>query len=246
MCQPTSNHEAACLGQYASGGFHASHQALHSLVHHGLQKHVGSFDIIIRLLCRCVVLPCYHGHMLVGIDEVGRGCLAGPLVAGAVVLGPRINGLRDSKLLTREQRETLALRIERKAIAYGLGWATPAEIDQLGLTTANGLAMQRALDCITCEYDEIILDGSYNYLKDNPLSKAIIKADQTVKAVSAASIIAKVARDNYMRNQAEIYPGYLFESHVGYATKAHRAALKQLGRCDLHRLSFAPVYSLEQ
>lgn len=182
--------------------------------------------------------------MLVGIDEVGRGCLAGPLVAGAVVLGPRINGLRDSKLLTRSQREVLAARIEQKALACGLGWVSAAEIDQIGLTAANTLAMQRALDCITCEYGQIILDGSYNYLRGNPKVQTLIKADQKIKAVSAASIIAKVARDNYMRQQAKLFPNYHFHRHVGYGTRLHREALQLHGICELHRLSFTPVKAL--
>jgi ribonuclease HII len=183
-------------------------------------------------------------ELTVGIDEVGRGCLAGPLVAGAVVLGPRINGLRDSKLLTRQQREALAARIERKALAFGVGWATAAEIDQLGLTAANALAMQRALDLITLEYDHIIIDGSYNYLRGNPKAQTLIKADQKIKSVSAASIIAKVARDNYMRQQAELFPNYHFHRHVGYGTRLHREALQLHGICELHRLSFMPIKAL--
>lgn len=178
---------------------------------------------------------------IVGIDEVGRGCLAGPLVAAAVVLDRRINGLRDSKLLTRPQREALSVRIHNKALAFGIGWVTAAEIDTVGLTQATTLAMERALQFITCDYDEIIIDGSYNYLKAHAKSRTIIKADLTVPVVSAASIIAKVARDNYMTEMAAKFPHYQFERHVGYGTKLHRELLRLHGRCELHRLSFRPL-----
>ena len=180
---------------------------------------------------------------IVGIDEVGRGCLAGPLVAGAVVLDKRMYKLRDSKLLTKHQREVLAVRIQAKALAYATGWVSPQEIDQLGMTKATGLAMQRALDQITCDYDEIIIDGIVNFLKPNPKTRTIVKADQTVPVVSAASIIAKVARDQYMTEIAMQYPHYQFERHVGYATRLHRDMLKLHGHCDIHRLSFKPLQS---
>lgn len=178
---------------------------------------------------------------VVGIDEVGRGCLAGPLVAGAVVLDKRMYKLRDSKLLTKRQREVLAVRIQDKALAYATGWVSPQEIDQVGMTMATSLAMQRALDQIVCSYDEIIIDGIINYLKPNPKAHAIVKADQTVPVVSAASIIAKVARDQFMAEIAPKYPEYQFERHVGYATRLHREMLQLHGHCDIHRLSFQPL-----
>lgn len=179
--------------------------------------------------------------MLVGIDEVGRGCLAGPLVAGAVVLGPPIPGLRDSKKLTKKQREAFDTTIRASAIAFSLGWVMPAEIDTLGLTKAVRLAMQRALSAITAPYDSIIIDGNYNFLAAHPLSSTMVGADDLVPAVSAASIIAKVARDQWMAEAAPAYPGYAFERHVGYGTKAHIHALQTLGACELHRRSFKPV-----
>lgn len=182
--------------------------------------------------------------MIIGVDEVGRGCMAGPVVAGAVLLDKRIRGLKDSKKLTKAERERLDVIIRKKAIAYGIGWATHLEIDEFGLTHAVRLAMQRAVAAITDEYDEVIIDGNYNFLKETPRSRCVIKADDTVPAVSAASIIAKVARDNYMAEMAEQYPGYKFESHVGYCTPAHRKALLELGMCDLHRRSFAPVRAM--
>lgn len=181
---------------------------------------------------------------IVGVDEVGRGCLAGPLTAAAVILDRRINMLRDSKVLTAERREVLSARIRQKAFAYGIGWVTPSEIDQVGMTQATTLAMERALESITCEYDEIIVDGSINYLKTHPKARAVVKADQTVPVVSAASIIAKVARDQYMAEAAEKFPHYKFEKHVGYGTKLHRELLSLHGACELHRLSFRPLQEL--
>jgi len=131
----------------------------------------------------------------VGIDEVGRGCWAGPLVAGAVILHKPLQGLKDSKKLSKKQREALAVEIELFAAAIGLGWVEPAEIDKIGLTEAVRLAMQRAADEIKVHYDEIIIDGNINYLAQDIRSKVIVKADDSVSAVSAASIVAKVARD---------------------------------------------------
>jgi ribonuclease HII len=128
------------------------------------------------------------------------------LVAGAVVLKRAIPGVKDSKQLTRKAREALDVVIRRRAVAYGLGWVAPQELDEVGLTAAVSLAYQRALTDITAVYDEIIIDGNYNFLADMQNARAVIKADTTVPAVSAASIIAKVARDTYMREQAARFP----------------------------------------
>lgn len=179
--------------------------------------------------------------MIVGIDEVGRGCLAGPLVAGAVILERPIRGLRDSKKLTRLQRETLDVKIRGKALAIGLGWVPSRELDAVGLTQAVRLAMERAIAAITVPYERIIIDGNYNFLAGFPQSETLIGADDIVAEVSAASIIAKVARDHFMFEAASQYPGYGFDSHVGYATPAHLAALQAQGICELHRRSFQPV-----
>jgi ribonuclease HII len=184
--------------------------------------------------------------MIVGIDEVGRGCLAGPLVVGAVVLEKRIRGLKDSKLLTREQREALDIKIRERALGIGLGCIPAADVDRLGLTKATQLAAEQALKQITCAYEEVIIDGNFNYLKDNPKSRAVIKADMTVPAVSAASIVAKVARDNYMIEIAEKFPHYQFEKHVGYGTKLHREMLALHGTCELHRISWRPFQVQER
>lgn len=180
----------------------------------------------------------------VGIDEVGRGPLAGPLVAGAVVLAEPISGLKDSKLLSKIQREKLDKIIRDEALAFGIGWATAAEIDELGLTSSCRLAMKRALEEITLDYDEIIIDGNYNFLSENQKAKTLIKADALIPAVSAASIIAKVARDNYMVGLAEKFPGYGFEQNAGYGTVKHLAALAEFGPSNFHRFSFAPIKTL--
>lgn len=167
--------------------------------------------------------------------------MAGPLVAGAVLLEKPIRGLKDSKLLTRKQREVFDVRIRERALAYGIGWVSAEELDAVGLTAAVRLAMERALEQITVAYDTVIIDGNYNFLKHIANTSTLIKADNTVPAVSAASIIAKVARDNWMRQAAQEFPGYGFESHVGYCTKAHREAVARLGVTSLHRTTFSPV-----
>jgi len=192
---------------------------------------------------------------LLGIDEVGRGPWAGPLVIGAVVLEKDKTGnypawtadLTDSKKLSAKKREMLSKLILANAAATGLGWVKAKEIDALGLSESLKLATRRALKEIKQKnpvFSEIIIDGTVNFLKDTPLENKVTvlkKADLLIKEVSAASIIAKVARDNYMINLAKTYPGYGFESHVGYGTAAHKAALDKLGPCPEHRTSFKPI-----
>jgi ribonuclease HII len=188
--------------------------------------------------------------MIVGVDEVGRGCLAGPVAAGAVVLGGPMRGLKDSKLLSREQREKFDLIIRAKAVSFGVGWASVEEINQFGMTEAVRLAMHRAVAEVlktANTIEKLIVDGNYNYFATHPLSalsQAVIKADSTVPAVSAASIIAKVARDLYMIELANKYPKFGFENHVGYATLKHRQALKLFGATDIHRINFKQVKEL--
>ncbi|MGH7157882.1 MAG: ribonuclease HII [Candidatus Saccharimonadales bacterium] len=185
--------------------------------------------------------------MIIGVDEVGRGCLAGPVAAGAVILSQKIRGLKDSKLLTREQRTKFDARIRQRALGFGVGWASVEEVNALGLTEAVRLAMHRAVDEVLLAVDaveQLIVDGNYNYFANHrlsPVSQALIKADQLVPAVSAASIIAKVARDLHMTGLAPQYPGFGFESHVGYATPAHRRALRELGATNIHRINFRQV-----
>jgi len=182
----------------------------------------------------------------IGVDEVGRGCWAGPLVAGAVALHETIPNLRDSKKLSKVLRTKLDIIIREQALAFGLGWVWPAEIDEHGLSWAVKTAMERAMATMPqlLKYDQIIIDGNVNYFAGNPMARAIIKADDCVPAASAASIIAKVARDAYMAKAAEQYAGYGFESHVGYGTAAHITALKTLGATDLHRHSYRPIREL--
>lgn len=176
----------------------------------------------------------------VGIDEVGRGCWAGPVVAGAVLLHRPVEGLRDSKLLTAKRRTELDVLIRTHG-EVGLGWVWPEEINEIGLTEAVRLAMRRALAEIVSSYDEVIIDGNSNYLSDVPGSRALIKADDLVPAASAASIAAKVARDAYMQQTAAEYPAYGFDKHVGYGTTAHIAALELHGVTPLHRLTYKPI-----
>lgn len=183
--------------------------------------------------------------MILGIDEVGRGPWAGPLVIGAVILGgDSIDGLTDSKKLSKKRREQLYHEIHAKAAAVGLGWVEAHEIDEIGLGPSLALATRRAVEQIRVPYHEIIIDGTINFLKDTSKGQFVTtmkKADLLVPSVSAASIVAKVARDRFMAKQDELYPGYKFSSHVGYGTAVHRAAIEALGVTPLHRLSFAPL-----
>ncbi len=187
--------------------------------------------------------------MILGIDEVGRGPWAGPLVVGAVVLPEvhTLDGLTDSKKLTAKKRSILNDQIKSEALGWGLGWVPAEEIDKVGLSAALKLATIRAVEAVAAPYHEIIIDGTINFLKETNKGRYVTtlpKADLLVPAVSAASIIAKVARDTYMEEQGLIYPGYGFESHVGYGTARHSAALKDLGVTPLHRKSFAPIAKL--
>ena len=187
----------------------------------------------------------YTRNMILGIDEVGRGPWAGPLVVGAVVLGgAKIDGLADSKKLTKRKRELLAEAIRQNAAGYALGWVDATELDTIGLSSALRLATRRAVEQIRTPYHEIIIDGTINFLADTALEKYVTllpKADALVPSVSAASIIAKVARDAYMKQQDAVYPGYGFGQNAGYGVALHRQAIDRLGVTPLHRLSFAPL-----
>lgn len=152
--------------------------------------------------------------------------------------------LRDSKKLTKRQREVSAGWIHANALAVGLGWVSPREIDKVGIVRAVGMAMERALSQIPIQFDELIIDGNYNFFPLDPRARAVVKADGSVPCVSAASIVAKVARDDYMAEMAGKYGGYGFEKHVGYGTAAHVAALNNLGVTDLHRRSYKPIRTL--
>ncbi len=186
---------------------------------------------------------------MIGIDEVGRGCWAGPLVVGAVLL-PRehgIIGLDDSKKLSAKKRRELADIVMSK-YKYGLGWVSALEIDEIGLSAALRLASVRAYDAVGDSVAKIVIDGTVNFLAEYYPDRDVVvvpKADGSVPAVSAASIVAKVARDDYMLKQDKIYTGYSFSRHVGYGTAAHREALARLGPTPLHRMSFAPLKKLD-
>ncbi len=230
--------------------------------------------------------------IILGIDEVGRGPWAGPLVVGAVILGEKFQShniqtnsnqsdscqtstpspstnpntssstntdfelqelwqsLADSKQLTAKKRQLLSQPILNHAAATGLGWVSATELDRYGLSASLKLATRRAVKQILAQkvfFSEIIIDGTVNFLQNTPLADQVTllkKADSLIKEVSAASIIAKVARDNYMIEVAQKYPGYGFEKHVGYGTAAHKAALFEQGICPEHRTSFKPIQAI--
>ncbi|OYX43214.1 ribonuclease HII [Candidatus Saccharibacteria bacterium 32-49-12] len=183
--------------------------------------------------------------MILGIDEAGRGPWAGPLVVGAVVLGGvSIEGLTDSKKLTKKKRDLLYQKIIDNSVAHATGWVEALEIDELGLGRALRLATIRAVGQIKVPYSEIIIDGTVNFLAETGKGKYVqtmAKADLLIPSVSAASILAKVERDRYMAGQDEVYPGYGFAGHSGYGVAKHREAIEKLGITPLHRLSFAPL-----
>lgn len=189
------------------------------------------------------LLKSIEGKIVVGIDEVGRGCWAGPLVVGAVILDRDISGICDSKKLTKNTRKILAAKIKKNAVYCSTGWVPHNEVDQLGLTAATKLAIERAINNVKF-YDYIIIDGHFNFLKNNPKAVTIIKADSLIPAVSAASIVAKVARDEYMHEHALLYPEYGFDVHVGYGTVFHKQSLLDNGLSPLHRRSYKPIKAL--
>jgi ribonuclease HII len=186
--------------------------------------------------------------LVAGVDEVGRGPLAGPVVAAAVILGPcRIGGLADSKKLEPAERERLAPIIRRRARAWAIGWSDAAEVDVLDILQASLLAMRRSLQGLALPPACVYVDGdrcpSPAMLGFDCRFEAIVRGDALVGEISAASILAKVARDAWMRTAAGVYPEYGFERHKGYATALHLGQLARHGPCRLHRRSFAPVKS---
>ncbi len=183
--------------------------------------------------------------MVVGVDEVGRGCLAGPVCVAAVALDAIIPGLKDSKKLSPLKRQAFARQIKYDARAIGIGWAPHSYIDQFGLTAALAWAAKKALLSTAQPIETVLLDGNHNYIGD-PRVKTIINGDDLEPSISAASIIAKVARDAYMARISMLYPNYGFERHVGYGTVVHKAALFAHGPCALHRMSFLPLQGLSR
>jgi ribonuclease HII len=185
-----------------------------------------------------------------GVDEAGRGPLAGPVVAAAVILNPRrrIRGLADSKVLAPARRAELSTEIRERCVAWGLGWAEPSEVDALNILQATLLAMRRALLGLHCVPAHIVVDGDRcPDLRGMTLDctvESVVKGDALVASVSAASILAKVARDEFMCELEQRFPGYGFAEHKGYPTPRHLEALERLGPSPVHRRSFAPVQSI--
>lgn len=185
----------------------------------------GHFDAGVKLIC--------------GVDEAGRGPLAGPVCAAAVILPPNIEipGLNDSKKLSDKKRRELYPVIKEQAIAYGIAFADQKEIDEINILQATYLAMERAIAQLSVKPELALIDG--NRAKDFGLPvETIIHGDSLSASIAAASVLAKVTRDDYMLKMAEEYPGYDFEIHKGYGTKAHYAALTKLGPCSIHRMTF--------
>jgi ribonuclease HII len=183
--------------------------------------------------------------LLAGVDEAGAGPWAGPVVAGAVILPPNlaIPGVNDSKQLTARQRERLGVVIRERAIAWAVGSCSAAEIDTIHIGEAARRAMKRAVDGLSPGPEHLLVD--WRKIPDVAMSQTVlVRGDCRSHSIAAASIIAKTHRDALMAEAAEQYPGYGFESHVGYGTAAHRAALETLGACPLHRRSFKPVARL--
>lgn len=183
-----------------------------------------------------------NGPGIAGVDEVGRGPLAGPVVAAAVILDPDnpIAGLDDSKRLTERRRELLNVEIREKALAWSIARADIEEIDKINILQASLLAMQRAVNSLSISAEYALIDGNKAPELDCPL-QTVVKGDARVACISAASIIAKVERDHEMVTMDALYPGYGFASHKGYPSKQHLQALQVLGVTDIHRRSFAPV-----
>ena len=187
------------------------------------------------------------GHQIVvGMDEVGKGAWAGPLTIGAAVLpmDRRVNGVRDSKLLTETAREDLFDRVAGWCVAWSVGHASHAECDELGMSAAQRLAARRALDALGCAPDRVLVDGRWDFVGGG-ITRAIVKGDMTCLSISAASILAKVTRDRMMREVAPNYPAFAFERNKGYPSPVHRAALARFGPTPLHRRSWSFMDGLD-
>lgn len=180
--------------------------------------------------------------LIAGVDEAGRGPLAGPVIAAAVILDPKrpIKGLADSKTLTAEEREALFETIIARSLCYGVGRADVAEIDHHNILRASLIAMARAVSSLSIKPGETWVDGTFCPDIDGPV-QVFVKGDEKFPVISAASIVAKVIRDREMQELDKIYPGYGFAQHKGYSTPQHFEALGRLGACPIHRRSFSPV-----
>jgi|TARA_B100002019_G_scaffold130907_1_gene112462 ribonuclease HII len=179
--------------------------------------------------------------LVAGVDEVGRGCLAGPVIAAAVILRKNIPGLKDSKKLSKKKREELSLIIMQNSY-FSFGSSSPKEIDKINILQASLLAMKRAILNLSVEPGKILIDGIHK--PDlNTDTQTIISGDSYIDEISAASIIAKVYRDNLMMQFDKEYPNFYFSSHMGYGTKMHKAAIKKYGITPIHRKTFKGVIS---
>jgi ribonuclease HII len=184
-------------------------------------------------------------RFVAGVDEVGRGPLAGPVYAGAVILDPDarpgwLSELRDSKELLPNDRQRLSQAVRAEALAWGLGWSTVVEIDAYGISLANKMAMIRAIDALRLRPHYVLIDGPLTV--DHPLpQRAIVDGDAICTTIAAASIVAKVARDEVMRHLDHLYPNYGFAAHKGYATPDHLARIDRYGLCSQHRRSWAAL-----
>jgi ribonuclease HII len=184
--------------------------------------------------------------IIAGVDEAGRGPLAGPVVAAAVVLDPQnpIEGLADSKKLSESQRNRLAVLIKQQALSYSIAQASVTEIDQLNILQATLLAMQRAVNGLSLLPELVLVDGNRLLPTLTIPARAIVKGDSKIKAISAASILAKVTRDALMVAYHKQYPDFSFHIHKGYGTKQHIAEIEKFGCLDIHRRTFNPVKTL--
>ena len=191
------------------------------------------------------IIDSRHGCWIAGTDEVGRGPLAGEVVAAAVILDPAtpIPGLNDSKKLSDKQRQQLVMLIKERALALAIGRSSVMEIDSLNILQASLLAMRRAVEALPLRPQLVYVDG--NHLPEwRYQSKAIVRGDAKIPAIAAASVLAKVTRDREMEELDNLYPGYGLAKHKGYPTKQHLEALAKLGPSPIHRKSFAPVSAL--
>ncbi len=183
--------------------------------------------------------------MICGVDEAGRGPLAGPVYAACVVLNSAftIDGLADSKKLSEKKRNALAITIKKHAKAWAISYASVQEVDQLNILQASLLAMKRAVESLPFTPDIVLVDGNQSPRLHCSM-RTIIRGDSLIPEISAASILAKTARDAEMQRLHRYFPNYGFDKHKGYPTKAHLAALQQYGACEIHRQSFAPIRTL--
>ena len=182
-------------------------------------------------------------RLMAGVDEAGRGPLAGPVVAAAVILsdGCSLEGLRDSKKLSEKKREQLFDRIQEQAVSYAIAIVDHEAIDRINILQATLFAMQQSVLKLSIKPEYVLIDGNQSPHLPGYCVETIIKGDDKVLAISAASVLAKVTRDRLMQDYDQQYPGYGFAQHKGYGTQSHRLAIEQLGPCAIHRRSFSPV-----